>query len=145
MDPDEFVKLSAKLVGMGRPGARSAVSRAYYGSFHKAVKMLAEVASVPPGSQKSHVISVEYLKSCGHSDGIKAGRLLGDLHADRLKSDYRLDDAAVETMQFAMIAVESAAEFGRLLDAFRRSCESDETVLQRLKAGIAAVNGSRRI
>ncbi len=129
---------------MGTPGARSAASRAYYGSFHKAVKMLAEVASAPPGGQKAHVISVEYLKSSGHSDGIKAGRLLGDLHADRLKSDYQLDDASVETMQFAMIAVESAAEFGRLLNAFRRSCESDDAVLQKLKAGIAAVNGSRR-
>jgi hypothetical protein len=47
-------------------------------------------------------------------------------------------------MQFAMIAVESAAEFGRLLDAFRQSCESDDAVLQKLKAGIAAVNGTRR-
>jgi hypothetical protein len=36
-------------------------------------------------------------ETSGHPDAYRAGSLLGDLHTDRIKADYRLDDTRVGT------------------------------------------------
>lgn len=83
MDGSEFVGLSGRIVSMGRAGARSAVSRAYYGAFHIAMRLLDELDRAPPRSGKAHNLVPQMLESAGHPDGRAAGTLLSDLHSDR--------------------------------------------------------------
>jgi len=61
MDPAEFVALSSKLVSMGKAGARSAVSRAYYGVFHLTLEVLAKFDVAPAANGRAHNLAQQYL------------------------------------------------------------------------------------
>lgn len=144
MDAAEFIRLSGKIVAMGKAGARSAVSRAYYGAFHLAQDILAEIASEPRGAGRSHVVVPQFLESANHPDAIAAARLLSDLHSDRIKVDYHLGDASVESLAFAQTNVVMAEECERLLTAFRAACQADERLRTTLREGIAKVKAIHR-
>ena len=142
MDATEFITLAGKLVAVGAAGARSAVSRAYYGSFHLALSVLSEKASESCGSGRAHNLVPLYLRSVDHPDAIAAADLLADLHADRIKSDYRLDLLAVEDPRFAMNGVESAREIERRLARFRVACDGDPMLPNRLREGISRIKAA---
>ena len=142
MDAAEFITLSGKLVAMGPPGARSAVSRAYYGAFHLAQALLVEMAAESCGSGKAHNLVPLYLRSADHPDATAAADLLSDLHADRIKADYRLELAKAESQRFAMTAVETAREIQKRLDLFRIACEQDVQIRTRLREGIAKIKAA---
>ena len=111
MNGDAFISLAGKLATAADPAAlRSAVSRAYYGAFHMAEAFLAEIDRPVPRNANAHVLVARTLQRSGQPDAIRAGSLLGDLHSDRIKADYRLDDLRVETTAFARLSVETAHE-----------------------------------
>jgi hypothetical protein len=83
MDATEFVVLSGKLVALGKAGARSAVSRAYYGVFHLAQTILNDIAGETLASGKAHNLVPIFIKSANHSHASAAANLLSDLHAER--------------------------------------------------------------
>ena len=103
MQAGEFITLSGKLAAMnlGAAGARSAVSRAYYGAFHLAKGVLDEFASAPPRNGNGHVLVPAFLESANHVDSTIAARLLQDLHTARIKVDYQLGDTRFETPAYA--------------------------------------------
>ncbi len=43
MKPEEFIAFAGKVATFDRAGARSAVSRAYYGAYHAALELLSEL------------------------------------------------------------------------------------------------------
>jgi len=135
MDPSEFVTFSAQIAARGSVGARSAVSRAYYGVFHLAISLLDEFGCAPPRNGKSHSLVPQFLQCSPHPEAQLAGALLGDLHSDRIKADYRLNNPQVETLQFAKGNVETAVQVQSSLDALREAC-GDATVRAQLIAGI---------
>jgi hypothetical protein len=61
-----------------------------------------------------------------------------------MESDDNLSDQQVETQQYAMLQVETAAAFRKRLSEFEETCKTDQSVLQNLKGGIAQVDGIRR-
>ena len=139
MDATEFITLSGKLVAMGAAGARTAVSRAYYGSFHLALAVLLEKAGESCGNSRAHKLVTIYLRSVDQPDAIAAADLLADLYTDRIKADYRLDLMTTEDARFAMNGVESAREIERRLAKFRLACDSDPTLPTRLRDGISRI------
>ena len=120
MTGDEFINLAGKLATSADEAAhRSAVSRAYYGAFHLASAYLDEIERSVPRNSNAHVQIARKLQSAGQADAIRAGSLLGDLHSDRIKADYRLDDVRAGTSAFARICVETAHEIRSALSACR--------------------------
>lgn len=144
MDANEFIELAGKLVGQGKPGARSAVSRAYYGAFHMAMALLDEFATSPGATPQAHVLVSNFLLTTGNADAKHAGRLLSDLHGERIKADYRIDNASVETITFAQVAVETAHEIRNKLNSYSGTCDSDEATVLDLRAAIEKVTLARR-
>ncbi|MBX9788753.1 MAG: hypothetical protein K2Y37_07535 [Pirellulales bacterium] len=142
MDAADFITLSGKLVSMGKSGARSAVSRAYYGAFHVARAVLIDLASESCGSGKAHNLVPLYLGSANHPDASVAANLLSDLHANRIKADYSLDLARAESQPFATHGVETAHEIQRRLILFRAACEQDVELRGRLRDGIARIKAA---
>ena len=85
MNPEEFISFAARVVGYGPAGARSAVSRAYYGAFHAAVFILDELGCAPPRNATSHKLISEFLGCSSHVSARSAATLLSDLHSRRLR------------------------------------------------------------
>jgi hypothetical protein len=53
----------------------------------------------------------------------EAGRLLSNLHARRLKADYRLDESSPDERRFGEMSIMSATEIQKCLDDFRNECQ----------------------
>ena len=142
MDPAEYISFAGRVAGLGAAGARSAVSRAYYGVFHLAISLLDAFQCAPPRNAASHQLVSEFLGSSNHPDARQAARMLRDLHRDRIRADYRLLDLRLETFEFAKTSVECADNARRNLESFRDACQ-DETILDQLRQGIAQLKARR--
>lgn len=145
MEASEFLTFAGRAVTMGKAGARSAVSRAYYGVFHTARNLLHELVGEFAASGRSHNLVPQYLSSANHPPGNAAATLLSSLHRSRILADYDLSNPAVENTQLVKLEVEMALEAQRLLDEFGHDCRSDPTVLDALRNGIAKVKSVHRM
>ena len=111
MTGDNFIILAGKLATSADDASLcSAVSRAYYGAFHLALRFLDDIGWPVPKNAKAHVYAARQLQRSGQTDAYRAGSLLGDLHTDRIKADYRLDNPRIGTPAFARLCVERATE-----------------------------------
>jgi uncharacterized protein (UPF0332 family) len=130
----EFLDFAQTIAGHGVAGARSAVSRAYYGTFHFAIEILAEL-ECNLESRNSHGLVLRVLASIEHEEAKGASALLSDLQSNRVKSDYKLMNTAAESRAFADICVELAHEIKRSLLAIREAC-TDPTTRSKFVSGI---------
>ena len=144
MNPAELVIMAGTLVGRGPAGARSAVSRAYYGAFHAAADLLADLECECPRNGKAHNLVPQFLQASANGDAQTAGGLLSDLHSERVRADYRIQEIRVETLSYAQAGVETASAVLRHLEAFRRACEAVE-VVDDLRVAVARIKEIRRI
>ena len=144
MNPEDFISFAARVVGYGPAGARSAVSRAYYGAFHTAVFILEELRCAPSRNATSHKLISEFLGCSSHVAARSAARLLSDLHSRRLRSDYRMADAGAESLEFAKLSVENAHDVRTHLVAFRHACD-DPQLLDELRQEVARLKALRHI
>jgi hypothetical protein len=84
MEPAEFISFASRVVAYSKAGARSAVSRAYYGAFHKALSVLADFGCAPASNADyrladTRVESLEFAKlsvesasdACRHVDALR--------------------------------------------------------------------------
>jgi hypothetical protein len=123
MTPHEFITFAGKLAAMGSGGeaaVRSAVSRAYYGAFHLAREFLDELTVTVPANLRSHAFVRQCLIGSGVADAVFAGGALHDLHTERIRADYELEDARFRTFVYARARVEKAETIRSLLDGFRQ-------------------------
>ncbi len=134
MNASDYISFAAKLAATYSDAAscRSGISRAYYGAFHNARSLLDELGSRPPKNANAHVFVQHRLANCGHAPAVEAGRLLGDLHTDRLNADYNLLKRQVETIDYARVRVVAARRIQNLIEA----CDQDEA-REQIKVGIA--------
>lgn len=144
MKPEEFIKLAEKIVGFGPAGARSAISRCYYGALHGALDLLDEVSCSCPRNGNSHNLAPQFLDFPANADAKRASRLLSDLHADRLKSDYKLREAETEDMKLAQVDVETSRQVIEFLERFHSACQAG-SVLQAFQAHVAKIKQLRRL
>lgn len=120
MTGEGFIRLANRLAlqrGAAEPEYRTAARRAYDGAYHLAASFLDEIGARVPEGPQAHVFVQLRLIQCGQPDAAVAGRLLRDLHSDRLKADYRLSNPRAETKQFAIYSLESVERFRPALAA----------------------------
>ena len=92
MDPREFHRLAAQLVGGTSPAEfRTAVSRAYYAAYNVAVQILEEMGFRVSRGPAGHGEVQNRLSNCGDGEVIRVGSQLATLHSKRIQADYRLD------------------------------------------------------
>ena len=121
MTGDDFIGLAGKLAvsaASGEAAFRSAVSRAYYGAYHIAIALLEDVGQPLPANANGHVFAQRVLIGAGHPAARQAGFLLGDLHGDPIKADYKLQNRVVGTQQFAKLRVEAAISIQAALSTY---------------------------
>lgn len=136
MTGDEFIGLAGKLAigaASGEAAFRSATSRAYYGAYHLAVSLLADLGYPLPANANGHVFTQRVLTGSGHPAARQAGFLLGDLHTDRIKADYKLKNSSAGMQHFARLRVEAAVAIQARLSSY-----AIEPARSELAAAIAA-------
>jgi hypothetical protein len=112
---DDFISLAGRLAAGQNPSPvihRTVINRAYYGAMHLARQFLASI-QVP--FDERHNIHF-FLCNSGHHEAEEAGKILEGLLDRRMRADYRLERADVESANFAQYAVEMAHEFRSYLD-----------------------------
>jgi hypothetical protein len=139
MNSSEFIAFAGRVVTLGKAGARSAISRAYYGAFHTAANVVEDLTGVLLRSGKSHNLVSQFMMAVSHSEANLAARLLLDLHNHRIKADYNLSLEAVEILDFTKTQVEAALQAERRLEQFRRDCLADPQLRQSLRDAVARV------
>jgi hypothetical protein len=139
MTGDDILKLAGDLLArdIRSPSealCRNVVGRSYYGAFHLALGLMADLGlPEPPG----HKGPVHWLIGSGEQNAAKAGRSLDALYEARRRADYKLHlQRAIDEsrdLQFVKSQVELANETKLLLS----SCAAEPARSQVL-AGIQA-------
>ena len=101
MKPVDFLDLAEHLLSHGTEAAlRTAVSRAYYGAFHRAVLLIREMGVALPIGPESHQKVRFCLMEAGDASSLYAGDMLQSLRQDRNVADYDLIDNSTFDMMW---------------------------------------------
>jgi uncharacterized protein (UPF0332 family) len=131
IDFAQFASQLAQDTSLGPVEYRSAVSRAYYGAFHSAQAFLRNVKIAMPSS---HGAVWQTLISCQDQALMIAGSDLQDLHSNRRRADYDLNDLKIETQKNARSAVSKAFTVMTALT----TCLNDLTRTAQVQRNLAA-------
>jgi hypothetical protein len=126
MTGDAFVEYAEQALAGPKPSeaaCRTAVSRAYYGVFHIASKLLRD-AGVQIGDR--HITVWNCLQASKYPAAVEARYSLSDLSQERVRADYRIDDASWGQLAFAQECVVEAQEIAKLLT----QCQSAMTEIR---------------
>ena len=92
MNPDQFITLASELAsGTTEAHYRSAISRAYYGVFHTARRLLLDMGIRLPKGEQIHMKAAFCLHDCGVPLATEAAVELEALRTERNRADYELD------------------------------------------------------
>ena len=144
MDAQEFLDLAEKLVtarNLYAASYRAAIGRAYYASFHFAVRALDELGFPPARNANGHAQVVRLLQQCGDSTLAGAAGILGDLHGNRIKADYELHRLDVDRIQAAQAAVETARSIFDDVRSFMSEAPRKARVIENLKDRYSTITG----
>jgi uncharacterized protein (UPF0332 family) len=111
MRPDDFIAAAGKLAAIAQGNEallRSAVSRAYYGVFHLTLELLGAASIDLPRNASAHVRCRRLLAACGQPLANDIAEVLADLHADRIRADYRLTDNRYRAFARVQSSIERA-------------------------------------
>lgn len=127
MNSENFIAV-AKLLATHAAEAhwRSAVSRAYYGAFHVALRLLHSLGVSLPKAASAHEKVAYCLQNADDVVLKEAGRKLASLREMRNAADYRLEDRRVASAAFAATQVGEAEE---IVSAIRLA-EEDSTLIR---------------
>jgi hypothetical protein len=131
VNPDEFLELAAEWATGARQGEwRTAASRAYYGVFHVARRVLQGAGFAVPDSDHAHGFLLSRLSNAGQPDVVRAADRLRDLRRWRNKGDYDFDQSFPEPR--GVEASNLALDVVRLL----RDLQKEPPVLSRVVSAI---------
>jgi uncharacterized protein (UPF0332 family) len=105
---------------------RSAVSRAYYGTFHEALVLLRDNGVRIPKNEQVHMKLVYCFQDCGDANAAKAGEEIVVLRISRRAADYDLDDNRFRDRQQASRQVLRARQILEILRKCRTAPVADE-------------------
>jgi uncharacterized protein (UPF0332 family) len=121
MNARDFLDLAMRLSNEdSEADLRTSVSRAYYGAFHTAVQLLAELGVSLPAGPESHQKVRFCLMESGEPLGVAAGTQLHELRTARNRADYDLVDTRYGVKMNALSEIHSAQVVLRSLDLCRR-------------------------
>ncbi len=135
MKPRDFLDL-ARLLASATPKAanlRTATSRAYYAAHHVGAEVLSGMGFTISTGPSGHGDVWNRLQNSGDQDLMVAGSQLADLHSNRIKADYRMQDTKAENQQNVRCHVDQAK---RIVEAIERSCSSptQQNIINAIKA-----------
>jgi uncharacterized protein (UPF0332 family) len=110
MQPRDFHQTAAELAAHGRRPAdfRSAISRAYYATYHTALELLKAMGFSPDEGWRAHTDVRDYLNNSGDPQLIELAGTLANLHGRRKDADYKLSLEYVNKQAVATAAVQQA-------------------------------------
>jgi len=115
----DFLAVAKQLAAGGTEAEwRSAVSRAYYATFHAARELLEELSFAVPRADRAHAYLSRRLANCGEAQTRRAGTDLNALRGDRNQADYDLNRPV--TAQLAALQVRVAEQVVRFLQDARQ-------------------------
>lgn len=136
MNPDSFLQLADSIKDNGAAGARSATSRAYYSVFHSTLATLNKVGVALSQSANSHTHAIHCLLNLPSENAKSAGSLLGDLHGQRIRADYRLQDSKPDASGVAKLAVEQAKKLQMFLMLLSQEIDSAQESRDKLRKAL---------
>ncbi len=117
MNPRDLHTLAIVLANRGDHAAlRSAVSRAYYAVFNVASELLQEMGFHINKGPAGHSDIYYRLLGSGDAEVVDVGSTLGDLRAQRISADYRMQAQPVENQKNAQLWVKRAGAMIQALD-----------------------------
>ena len=129
MDPREFQDLASKLVtGASAAEIRTAVSRAYYATFHVGIELLESMEFRISKGPSGHGEVRDHLSNGGAPEIQAVGQQLSDLHSKRIRADYRLDRRDVENRKTALADIEQANRMIQTLDELREEPKRSQVI-----------------
>ena len=118
MDPRDFHALAVRLAsGRGSAERRTSIGRSYYAAFNVAMEMLRSMGFRIGRAAAAHGEVRLCLSNSGDAEVVLVASELGKLHTWRIRADYDLDRADVETGGTVDAMAKLAGELIRSLDA----------------------------
>jgi hypothetical protein len=131
MDPRELQKLALKLIASANPAeVRTAISRAYYATYHVGAEALEEMGFIIEKGPQGHKGVQHRLHNSGDPEISNVGSKLGDLETRRIDADYHLNDANVERQKTAEALVKMADNLIQKLDKLRSAPNRGKVILE---------------
>jgi uncharacterized protein (UPF0332 family) len=127
MNPRAFLEVADTLIaGLSEAEWRSAVSRAYYGLFHIARRLLLRCGFAVPRADQAHTYLWRRLANAGHLDVVDAGNDANHLRSLRNSADYDIDRAMDQLSATGYLQL--AGSISRLLE----EVEADAVIRTRI-------------
>src|SRR5579862_9645242 len=111
MQPDEFLEVASSLATTSNAtpaDIRTAISRAYYATYHVAFDLLCQIGLEPSTGHDAHKDLRNLLRNSGHYELRSLAGTLSNLQGRRVDADYHLDRKDVERPKVATAIVEQA-------------------------------------
>jgi len=135
MTPDGFYQVAVALMSRQDPGSpRSAISRAYYATYHTAVQALEGIGISPGRGPGGHQRVQDLLSNADDGELATVASKIGDFRSKRIAADYHLSDTSVENQKTARCYVNLAKD----LMVRVGTCFSDKHRATRIGHGIRA-------
>lgn len=100
MDPRDFHQLASQLAQSSHTAElRTAISRAYYATYHVSVALLEAMGFRLSSGPAGHGEVRNRLSNSGDPEVMRVGSQLGQLQSQRIAADYRLHNISVENPQ----------------------------------------------
>ncbi|MDI6725898.1 MAG: hypothetical protein QMD32_02955 [Smithellaceae bacterium] len=127
MDPRDFLDL-AKILSGGSKAAeyRTAVSRAYYATFHVGADFFKAIGCRISGGPSGHGEVIRNLANCGDLELAKVGTQLTDLRTQRNNADYDLDNTKYDNQKVSQAITIQSERMINALDKCDSGARRDE-------------------
>ena len=137
MDPRDFLDIAKKLSGGSKAAEyRTAVSRAYYATFHVGADFLKALGCTGP---LGHGDVFKNLSNCCDAELAGVGSELQDLHGKRIIADYRLNNTKNDNSKTTQAVMMQAERMIQALDRCGSGSRRDD-IAQALKAYLRKIN-----
>ena len=140
MDPRDFLEVAKKLSQGGTAAEyRTAVSRAYYATYHVGAEFLKGVGCSISNGPSGHGEVIRNLSNCDDLELAKVGSQLTDLRSQRNFADYNLDNTKYDNQRISKAATVQAE---RMIQALNQcgSGSRREDIAQALKVYLRKIN-----
>ena len=100
MNGDEFISFAGRVAAVANNGAaayRSSISRAYYGAYHVALKLLNDNNFYCGKNGNEHIWVRDFYANSDVDTGFEISQKLGNIAQSRKHADYDMSRAEVES------------------------------------------------
>jgi uncharacterized protein (UPF0332 family) len=140
MDPRDFLEVAKKLSQGGTAAEyRTAISRAYYATYHVGAEFLKGMGCAISDGPTGHGEVIRNLSHCDDLELAKVGSQLTDLRSQRNAADYYLDNKKYDNQRASQAVTVQAERMIQALDRCGSGSRRDD-IAQAVKAYIRKIN-----